>query len=1005
MSEAQRMLQSGEVKSLDEAIQKLRNAGGYYDVFGVLDRTGRGKDTMAYIKTVANPALTDAQVSGETLRLAEKLLDREDFEFASHVSSLLTGDAYVGPQAKELVKTRIPDEAKWAAKKAAIWKAVKDILIVPAIIEGRYGDAFVSALTTIASFGVGRIFSAGAKIAWAGFTARSVAKAGWMARFAAWSPRGFRVAEVGAVAMADNAGFAVGGMMMETAKTGQNQFGWHRFWHEMLIGIAPFGLVHASGKVMGAIGKRAEHIPWLKVATEAEVTLLKGQGKLAISQGGRAAVWTTHRLMNASAFTLGGMINQNLGFIEKDNAPLGLVFLQNLAMDFQMMAAHKGVNALTGGRMDKLDRKLDQELYLAPTLAKLKIPPKSAAGKAMTGFLLHYSDAMAGKRGKPLSGDELMKEVSALNESVMPLLKKNGLDKGDAFEAARAQIFIHAARKNLSADHMKWYAERMKIPAEMDRMASDLLPGEAYSKEVRDSMKGELLSWAMDRAGHPDNVQENLKKLADLSGEMGKHLDQAVESLMGPGSAKTPQGMRLRELLLGRALGAAEQPSDAARLLEGMAKQAPSLGKAMGELVSGLDPKARIAVVEWATERGFDVAAFDHLRNEVKEGKVELKFEDGKLIAARVPEERQAEQKQKYESGLVEDRIRQRGEDAAKLSADLGLDGGFTKSDRDRFGELVQKAAKDSKISMTQAKELFQGLDPVLKRDVDPMHLDGVRRAIFLEVLGGKMGETRAWDLAAKLAKGEIILEVGAFGEFTIQQRPAAEKTADDDAKTQVRQAKADDDAKTQVRKPKADDDTNADTVVELRKRKVSDSADTVVELRNRKAPVDTRKVGVADFKPINEVEAKADKIAKATPSPERVQRYEKYLIEKKKMDPAEAKIQAEAWAKQVIVDARAYQAGRTHIYDTSLPLRPETAHMDAATVDHHGRFANAKNSTEQLIDKMEAVGALVKNDSKALDAAAKDDASMAAARRGLQEAGIRSPSDKQVREVAAALR
>ncbi|HEX5034218.1 MAG TPA: hypothetical protein VFW62_07045, partial [bacterium] len=784
---------------------KLRDDVGYWQVLDVLDRTGRGQDTMAYIKTLSNPTLTDAQVSGETLRLAEKLLDREDFEFASQVSSLLTSDLHVGPQAKELVKTRIPDEAKWAARKAAIWKAVKDILIVPAIVEGRYGDAFISALTTIASFGVGRIFSAGAKIAWAGFTARSVARVGWMARFAAWSPRAFKVAEVGVVAMADNAGFAVGGMMMETARTGQNQFGWNRFWHEMLIGIAPFGLVHASGKVMGAIGKQAEHIPWLKVASEAEVALLKGQGKLAISQGGRAAVWSTHRLMNASAFTLGGMINQGLGFIEKDNAPLGLVFLQNLAMDLQMTAAHKGVNALTGGRMEKLDRKLDQELYLAPTLAKLKIAPKSAAGKAMSGFLLHYSDAMGSKRGKPLSGNELMKEVSALNDSVMPLLKKNGLDKGDAFEAARAQIFIHAARKGLSADHMKWYSERMKIPAEMDRMASDLLPADSYSKEVRDSMKGELLNWAMDRAGHPDIVQENLKKLADLSGEMGKHLDHAVEGLMGPGSAKTPQGQRLRELLLGRALSASEAPSEVAGLLEGMAKQAPSLGKAMGDLVSGLDPKARIAIVEWATERGFDVAAFNHLRNEVKEGKVELKFEDGKLSAARVAEDQQAAQKQKYEKSLVEGQARERADGAAKLASDLGFEKGLhSKNDRERFDELVQKAAKESKISMKQARDLFEGLEPVLKREVDPMHLDGVRRGVFLEILGGKMGETRAWDLAAKLAKGEIILEVGTFGEFTVRQRQAEE-------------SKPSETDKTQVRKPKSGD-SNTDTVVELRK-------------------------------------------------------------------------------------------------------------------------------------------------------------------------------------------
>ncbi|MCC6273541.1 MAG: FHA domain-containing protein [Deltaproteobacteria bacterium] len=162
---------------------------------------------------------------------------------------------------------------------------------------------------------------------------------------------------------------------------------------------------------------------------------------------------------------------------------------------------------------------------------------------------------------------------------------------------------------------------------------------------------------------------------------------------------------------------------------------------------------------------------------------------------------------------------------------------------------------------------------------------------------------------------------------------------------------------------------------------------------------------GVARFRPIAEVESKADKIAKAAPSAERIARYEKYLIEKKGYAPEAAREAAEKWASQVIQDARAHQAGRTHIYDTSLPAKPENFHMDRATVDHHGKFANPKNSTEQLIDRMEGALEVAKGDPKALAEAKKDKAAMEQARQGLREAGIQNPSEQQVVEIAAGLR
>jgi ppGpp synthetase/RelA/SpoT-type nucleotidyltranferase len=164
-------------------------------------------------------------------------------------------------------------------------------------------------------------------------------------------------------------------------------------------------------------------------------------------------------------------------------------------------------------------------------------------------------------------------------------------------------------------------------------------------------------------------------------------------------------------------------------------------------------------------------------------------------------------------------------------------------------------------------------------------------------------------------------------------------------------------------------------------------------------------KVGVARFRPISEVETQANKIAMAAPTPDRIARYVDHLVNKRGYTPEAAQEAAKAWAQQVLVDARAHQAGRTHIYDTSLPVKPETAHLDKATVDHHGRFANEKNTTEQLIDRLDSALGVARQNDLALARAKKDAKAMAEARRGLLEAGVAKPSEAQVTEIAAALR
>lgn len=133
---------------------------------------------------------------------------------------------------------------------------------------------------------------------------------------------------------------------------------------------------------------------------------------------------------------------------------------------------------------------------------------------------------------------------------------------------------------------------------------------------------------------------------------------------------------------------------------------------------------------------------------------------------------------------------------------------------------------------------------------------------------------------------------------------------------------------------------------------------------------------GRARFQSMGEVQSRAERIASAV-TEGRAARYRDHLVRNKGMTEADADAHVAEWRKRVVQKARESQARRTRIVDTNLPPRPETAHLDAATVDHHGRFANEKNATMQVLDHFEAALEAVRNDPEALAQARADRAIM----------------------------
>lgn len=179
--------------------------------------------------------------------------------------------------------------------------------------------------------------------------------------------------------------------------------------------------------------------------------------------------------------------------------------------------------------------------------------------------------------------------------------------------------------------------------------------------------------------------------------------------------------------------------------------------------------------------------------------------------------------------------------------------------------------------------------------------------------------------------------------------------------------------------------------------------------IRQTDVPLTEGATGVASFRPITDILSQAQRIDSAI-SPERMERFRQRLIDQG-MEPAAADAQTRAWAEGVARGARDFQARRLHIYDTSLDklardrgVDPQVIrHLDEAVVDHHGRFANERNTTEQLLDRFETVLAEVRDDPEALQRARTDGRALAAALEGTG----RSPEQASQADliVAAAIR
>ena len=875
----QQQLASGELRSLDDAFR--RDMGGFYF------ESFEGAVAKSFVSRISNPDMTDEEFSQALLGFSRGMLRAEKYGAAMGIAQLLEKDPYVGAGAKEVLAD-IPGQARWDG----ILKSLKNMTIIFAESDE---EALKSAAIMLVSFGVGRLAAVGAEAAW-------VARAATFIR----SPIALRASTFAVKTTAEAAGFTLGSMTMETVWSGKTSH-WNlkHFGTEFGSMLVTFVLLHGVG--MGMQGVSAASARYVGRAEAGMARALEGGGGLgaaafelrlakgmdAVAKSGVTA-WGT-RVM---AFTGTEYVNEAIGLRPKENVPFWVRLAGSALMDAQMMMAGKTVNAISGGRIAKIEKasqmklaqhKMDyQAKELLPIVERMGFDAKTPAGRAVWESLMRsraqgeslksiesrtgaeemarYEKIVAeqfgldpksprgrnakaallgyaqihpfAEPGKPLGAAELAGIAGRLHGEATKLLTEAGIERGGSFDALRDGLLGFALQTGLEPAHLGEYAAQAKsLKAPLHTLANQILGPDAARTPEGQALMGELAVYAMFRAASPEKLAAPLESLG--AGQWGAEaqsvLRSRAEALLGKVGVETPAGRAWMAKLFLRALHESAQPGD---ILPGLKAQ-----EAGGEFLPMLadvagftKPKQRLALATWALEAGVTSEAVKGLVNLVLKGQIELRFEGERLTATRVPE----------------------GEQAAKSKEVL-----------DRLPELPSEWLREDLVATRRAEE-----------EILPITEDMI---VSVEPLGAE----------AKLGD---------------------------------------------------------------------------------------RDLGVASFVPITAVEAKADKIAKAKPDAARIARYVEYLIKEKKLSRPEAEAQALQWAEQVILDARNKQLKQTHIYDTSLPARPETQHLDKATIDHHGRFGNPKNATEQLLERLEGTLETVKADPKALEAAKADAGAMKAA-------------------------
>ncbi|HKX11798.1 MAG TPA: hypothetical protein VJP40_01505, partial [bacterium] len=718
--EVQRLVASGEVSNLNQAIADVSSDSrfpgfrtGFSSNYGADPHTSDtseyhiASNVGYYLMGISNPATSDRDFATASLSLAESVSADGYYSAKAGILSAMMDDPYVGARAKEAMDA-LPTEIKVRSGINIAWNVIS-FAAGPAGIIGANstsgaggGDYVENVAMALVPFGIARTFAVGAEAVY-------VARAASLIR----NPTLFKAGGFLVGKSAEAAGFTLGNMAMLTVLKGKtDQWTLKHFGQEFGMMLVTFALLHGAGMALKGVntwGSRALG----RAEADMARALESGAGLQAASfrlrlTGGMESVakhgmtgWGTRVL----AFTGAEYFNEAIGLKPAEpGVPFWARLLSSAVMDAQMVIGGRKIDALSGGRIGKIEKsshqkyaehdmayetqrllpvvqgmgmdpaspagrqtlqtllasryggesfasitkraEADKATYEKIVQEQLGLDPKSAGGKEAMALLLGYAQnhPFAGP-GKPIAAAEVAKNSAEFYDAATKLLQGAGLERhGAPLNGLRQGLVAFALRTGMDPALLAEYAKHAPaLKPSLKKAAESVLGPDGVRTPEGQALIGELMVFAMFRAASPDKMAAPLEPLLhpEVGAELRKSLTGQAELLFGKGGEETPAGRQLISFLLLRQAHAGESLAELPSRI-GAGKEALANMPILAT-VSGLNkPSQRLALAKWALDAGFSGENVNGLSRLIVKGRLELKLEGGTVRAYKVPEGQQS---------------------------------------------------------------------------------------------------------------------------------------------------------------------------------------------------------------------------------------------------------------------------------------------------------------------------------------------------------------------------
>ncbi|MCE9625336.1 MAG: hypothetical protein K8R69_07800 [Deltaproteobacteria bacterium] len=718
--EVQKLLIGGDAANIDEAIADVQ-ASGRFPGFRTGFSTNYGvdpheKDTSEFhvassvrdfLAALDNPATGDLDLAKSALELGSRLEADGYYSAAGGIYSFMGKDPLVQADAKARLDS-LPASIKVRTGIGIAWNVIS-FAAGPAGIIGANstssaggGDYVENVAMALVPFGIARAFAVGAEAIYVAKTASLIRnpmlfKAG-----------GFLVGKT-----AEAAGFTLGNMaMLSLLKGRSDQWTWGHFGKEFGTMLVTFMLLHGAGAALQGLGRsskgavaRAEAD--LARALESGSGVSSAVSRLRLARGVESVSTSgiTAWGVRVSAFTGSDYFNEAIGLKDPEpGIPFGVRLFSSAVMDAQMIVAGKSIDALSGGRLGKLEKATQEKYFehqvgyeterLLPLVEGLgldaKSPagrqvlqglltarlngeslvdlqgrtspeeraayekavsehwgldPKSAEGQQALAQLLGYGQShpfAAG--GRPLSAAEVVELTGKLDAEGSRLLLAAGIERGPHFESLRRGLLGFALQTGMEVSQLGVYAKQATaLKAPLRGLAEQLLGQDGAKTPEGQNLMGELAVYAMLRASAPEKLAETLEGLGnkEWGADVRAELRGRAEALFGKGGEETPSGREWMTRLFLRGLYGSEQPSEILPALQAGVEAGRELAS-LADVASLARPKERLALAIWALERGVDAEVLKGTTTMVLKGQIEFRVEQGRIRVFEVPKEQQA---------------------------------------------------------------------------------------------------------------------------------------------------------------------------------------------------------------------------------------------------------------------------------------------------------------------------------------------------------------------------